>query len=84
LNAIVLKDVTKQFGELLAVRNLTFDVLKGSIFGLLGPNGAGKTTTIRMITNIIGVPSVRRRGLELRKCTGQPKAHLRIAVIGKR
>jgi ABC-2 type transport system ATP-binding protein len=53
LNALVLKDVTKQFGEFFAVKNLSFEVPQGSIFGLLGPNGAGKTTTIRMIINII-------------------------------
>jgi ABC-2 type transport system ATP-binding protein len=57
LNALVLKDVTKQFGEFLAVKNLSFEVPQGSIFGLLGPNGAGKTTTIRMTINIIAPDS---------------------------
>jgi len=57
MNAIVLKDVTKQFGDFLAVRNLSFEVPLGSIFGFLGPNGAGKTTTIRMIINIIAPDS---------------------------
>jgi ABC-2 type transport system ATP-binding protein len=57
LDALVLKDVTKQFGEFLAVRNLSFEVPQGSIFGLLGPNGAGKTTTIRMTINIIAPDS---------------------------
>jgi ABC-2 type transport system ATP-binding protein len=57
LDAIVLKDVTKQFGALLAVKNLSFEVPQGSVFGLLGPNGAGKTTTIRMIINIIAPDS---------------------------
>jgi ABC-2 type transport system ATP-binding protein len=53
LNAVVLRDVTKSFGESLTINNLCFEVPQGSIFGLLGPNGAGKTTTIRMILNII-------------------------------
>jgi ABC-2 type transport system ATP-binding protein len=57
MSAIVLKNVTKRFGELMAVRDLSFEVLEGSIFGLLGPNGAGKSTTIRMITNIIAPDS---------------------------
>jgi ABC-2 type transport system ATP-binding protein len=57
LDAIVLKNVTKQFGALFAVRNLSFEVPQGSIFGLLWPNGAGKTTTIRMIINIIAPDS---------------------------
>lgn len=38
--------------ELVAVKNLTFGIKKGEIFGLLGPNGAGKTTLISMITGI--------------------------------
>jgi len=37
-----------------AVRNVTFDVCRGEIFGFLGPNGAGKTTTIKMLTGLIG------------------------------
>ncbi len=57
MDAIVLKDVTKRFGDSLAVGNLSFEVPQGSIFGLLGPNGAGKTTTIRMIMNIIAPDS---------------------------
>lgn len=44
--------VTKRFNDFVAVRDLSFSVSQGSVFGLLGPNGAGKTTTIRMITNI--------------------------------
>jgi ABC-2 type transport system ATP-binding protein len=49
---VVLRNVTKRFGEFTAVSNLSLDVHAGRIFGLLGPNGAGKTTTIRMIVNI--------------------------------
>jgi ABC-2 type transport system ATP-binding protein len=45
-------NISKRFGETLAVDNLSFDVQPGEIFGLLGPNGAGKTTTIRMILDI--------------------------------
>ena len=43
------ENLTKKFGDLIAVDNLTFDVDEGEIFGFLGPNGAGKTTTIRML-----------------------------------
>lgn len=49
---VVLRNVTKRFGEFTAVSDLSLDVRAGRIFGLLGPNGAGKTTTIRMIVNI--------------------------------
>ena len=47
------KDLTKKFGDLVAVDSISFSVNKGEIYGLLGPNGAGKTTTLRMLTGII-------------------------------
>ena len=46
-------NVTKKYGDLVAVNNLSFEVEKGEIFGLLGLNGAGKTTTFRMILGLI-------------------------------
>ena len=52
MNVIELKHVTKRFDQFVAVKDLSFDVRQGTIFGLLGPNGAGKTTSIRMIVNI--------------------------------
>ena len=52
MNVVELNNVTKQFDEFVAVKQLSFEVRQGSIFGLLGPNGAGKTTSIRMIVNI--------------------------------
>lgn len=50
---IKVENVTKSFGNNTAVKEVSFNVEKGRIFGLLGPNGAGKTTTIRMINNIL-------------------------------
>jgi len=50
--SLVLKNLTKQFGTLTAVDNLSFEVKKGMIFGLLGRNGAGKSTTIKMILDL--------------------------------
>ena len=47
------KNVTKYYGNFLAVDNLSFEVKESCIFGLLGVNGAGKTTTFRMITNLL-------------------------------
>ncbi|HSB11445.1 MAG TPA: ATP-binding cassette domain-containing protein [Blastocatellia bacterium] len=52
MNVVELKNVTKRFDHFFAVKDLSFEVRRGTIFGLLGPNGAGKTTTIRMIVNI--------------------------------
>lgn len=48
-----LKNVTKYYGDVLAVDDLSFSVKDGQIFGLLGVNGAGKTTTFRMIINLL-------------------------------
>lgn len=45
--------VSKSYGEVKAVEDVSFSITPGSLFGLLGPNGAGKTTTMRMIMNII-------------------------------
>ncbi len=53
LNAIEAKDLSKQFGDLIAVNCISFDVKEGEIFGFLGPNGSGKSTTIRMLTGVI-------------------------------
>jgi len=50
---IDLQHVTKRFAGHTAVRDLSLEVPRGSVYGLLGPNGAGKTTTIRMVMNII-------------------------------
>ncbi len=49
---IEVNEIKKFFGSIKAVRNISFEVDKGEIFGLLGPNGAGKTTTIRLILDI--------------------------------
>ncbi|MCL2521861.1 MAG: ATP-binding cassette domain-containing protein [Erysipelotrichales bacterium] len=48
-----LKNVTKSFGSLVAVNDISFSVNNGEIFGLLGTNGAGKTTTFRMIMGLL-------------------------------
>ncbi len=53
MNALEIENISKKFGDFDAVKNLSFKIPKGIIYGLLGPNGAGKTTTIRMVMNII-------------------------------
>ena len=53
MRVLEVKSISKSFGDLRAVDNISFLMEEGTVFGLLGPNGAGKTTTIRMIMNII-------------------------------
>ena len=53
MDVICIDNISKSFGSLKAVNEVTLNVPQGSIYGFLGPNGAGKTTTIRMIMNII-------------------------------
>ena len=52
-NIIEVKNLTKKFGDFVAVNNISFDVKEGEIFAFLGPNGAGKTTTVKMLTTIL-------------------------------
>ena len=52
MNSIEIDDVSKTFGTVTAVDNLSLTVPRGSVYGFIGPNGSGKTTTIRMIMRI--------------------------------
>jgi ABC-2 type transport system ATP-binding protein len=52
-NAVELVNLTKKFGDFVAVNNLTISIPKGKIYGFLGPNGSGKSTTIRMLTGVL-------------------------------
>jgi ABC-2 type transport system ATP-binding protein len=54
---IEVRELTKRYGELVAVRDLTFAVEAGRIWGLLGPNAAGKTTTMRILTGYLPATS---------------------------
>ncbi len=53
MNIIHSENLSKRFGETLAVEDLNLEVAEGEVFGFLGPNGAGKTTTVRMLTSLI-------------------------------
>ena len=50
---IQVKNLTKRFGETVAVNDISFEVQAGEVFAFLGPNGAGKTTTIKMLTTLL-------------------------------
>ena len=51
--AVETRNLTRRFGALTAVRQLTLRIEEGEVFGLLGPNGSGKTTTIRMLCGLL-------------------------------
>src|SRR6056297_498022 len=53
MTAIELRGVTKEFGDVTAVRDLDLTVETGEVYGFLGPNGAGKSTTINMLLDLV-------------------------------
>src|SRR5262245_419699 len=76
---IQVEDLTKVYGEVVAVDHISFDVTKGEIVGFIGPNGAGKTTTMRILTTFLPATSgnarvanfdVRHESLEVRRRIG--------------
>jgi sodium transport system ATP-binding protein len=50
---ITVRHLTKRYGDLTAVKDISFEVAAGDVYGLLGPNGAGKTTTLRVLATLI-------------------------------
>ncbi len=54
---IVVKNVTKYFGRVQALKNVSFEINKGEIVGFLGENGAGKTTIMRILTSYLPATS---------------------------
>ena len=68
---IKVHELRKRYGDLDAVRGITFDVAEGEIFGLIGPDGAGKTSTLQVLSGVMmpgrhscvgGVPALHRAG----------------------
>ncbi len=53
MNSIIIKELTKKYGSVVAVNNLNLTIEQGELFALLGVNGAGKTTTIKMLSCLI-------------------------------
>jgi len=84
IKMIELKNLTKRFGNIVAVNRLNLSVSEGEIFGFIGPNGAGKTTTLRMMGGVLAPTggSVIIDGIDMEK---EPeKAKKRIGFIPDR
>jgi ABC-2 type transport system ATP-binding protein len=78
-SAIEIRELSKRYGDVLALDRVSFDVARGEICGFLGPNGAGKTTTIRLLFDLIRPTSgqarvlgfdCQRQGIEARRHMG--------------
>jgi ABC-type multidrug transport system ATPase subunit len=79
--AISVKSVTRRFGDILAVDNLSFEVKSSEIFGLLGPNGAGKTTTINLIIGLLKRGSGEIRVLDYDPQSQARQVHQHIGLV---
>ncbi len=81
--AIVVADLTKRFGDFVAVDRVSFSVPRGQIFGWLGPNGAGKTTTIRMLLGLVQPTSGSACVLGLNAATQAKQVHARVGYMSQ-
>jgi ABC-2 type transport system ATP-binding protein len=81
VSAIAVEGVSKQFGDFIAVDNVSFCVDTGETFGLLGPNGAGKSTLIRMMTTLLPLTSGRITVFKEDVALSPNRARLEIGVI---
>src|SRR5271167_1692035 len=77
------ENLTRRFGDLTAVDDITFKVNQGEIFGFLGPNGAGKTTTVRMLCCLISKTSGEATigGLRIGRVEDQLKIRRMVGVL---
>src|SRR5690242_4651496 len=53
MSSVTLKNITKTYGKVKAVNDVSFEVEKGELFGLIGPDGAGKTSIFRILTTLL-------------------------------
>ncbi len=74
-------DLTKKFGEKIAVDSLNLEIESGEIYGFLGPNGAGKTTTIKMLTGVLRPTSGKIEILGMRYEDNEIEIKRRIGVV---
>lgn len=79
---LIVKDLVKHYGDVQAVRGVSFEVNDGEIFGLLGPNGAGKTSTVECIIGLRQPDSgtIELCGIDSRAHPGQVRQHIGVAL----
>ncbi|WP_298999537.1 ABC transporter ATP-binding protein [Flagellimonas sp. S174] len=74
---LTVNDLTKKFGYLTAVKNLSFSIEKGNVYGILGPNGSGKSTTLGIILNVVN-----RTSGDFSWFNGQTSTHEALKKVG--
>ena len=72
-----IKNLNKRYGSLQALKNVTFDIHKGNVYGILGPNGSGKSTTLGIILNVVNKTSGEYRWFD-----GTMKTHEALKKVG--
>lgn len=79
--ALVVDDVSKHFGGLVAVGNMTFDIAQNEVLGLIGPNGSGKTTMMNLISGALSpsAGTIRLHGEEISGLSASKIAHKGVA-----
>jgi ABC-2 type transport system ATP-binding protein len=82
--AIIVRNLTKRFGDFTAVDNIDFEVYHGEIFGFLGPNGSGKTTTIRMTLGLLQPSAGRVEVLGIPVSKAPEKIRPRVGYMSQR
>src|SRR5947208_12438843 len=82
-NAIIVEDLRKRFGSVVALDGVDFAVPTGTVLGLLGPNGAGKTTSVRVLTTILRPDSGRAEVLGLDVTRDAQSVRERIGLAGQ-
>lgn len=83
-NVLIIDDLTKSFGEIKAVKGISFEVMKGEMFGLVGPDGAGKTTTIRILCGLLSADSGNAKIFDLNLKTGRRKIQKIIGYLSQK
>lgn len=78
---IEVKNITKDFKGIKAVRDISFKVKEGEVFGFLGPNGAGKTTTIKMLTTLLHPTSGKMKVNGFDPMTQQSEARASFGIV---